>query len=173
MRGTHETPASAARSAPPAADIPSTSDIGETDAPATAAAAALDTVRTNAEALAETVEAASARLRAGRTDQIGPDAAAISARAAALEDEAQARLSDLEGDAAAEAKATLTAPFERVQAAVEAHLRLVARLQGAARSLAEQAKREQVKRAGGGLYSAEGATAGRVATAGGRLLGQL
>ncbi len=125
------------------------------------------------DALAEAVEAASDRLRAGRTDHVGADASAISERASALDGAAQPILATLAGDAAVAARAALSGSVDRVQGALASHARLVTTLQGAARSLAAQAKREQVKRAGGGLYSAEGASAGRVATSGGRVLGQL
>ncbi len=125
------------------------------------------------EALTTTVEAASRRLRAGRTDQVSADASAISERAGALDAAAHPVLATLASEAAAPARAALADPAARLQAALARHTRLVASLQGAARALADQAKREHVKRAGGGLYSPEGGAAGRVAASGGRLLGQL
>ncbi len=151
----------AAGESPAQADAASACDAGAEDIPPKLAARIAAVT-----ALADDVEAAAARLHAGRTDCIAADASAISARVTALEEA-------VAGEALEDtARAALQAPLARLDAALSTHQALVDALRTAAAALVAQAKREQRKRAGGGLYSAEGAAA-YASNAGGRVLGRL
>lgn len=141
----------------------------EDAAPAPALQSCVDAIQ----ALTSDVEASLARLRAGRTDTLAADVAAISAGAAQLETHSAAWVG-LDGEHDDAAKDIFTEPLERLHGAIAAHQNITSALQNAADALVTQAKREQIKRAGGGLYSARGATAGGTSAGGaGRVIGQL
>lgn len=106
------------------------------------------------------------QLVCGQIDGAGSAAAPLAEAVATLED--ASRAAETLDEADGEALKTILTPLSD---AIARYLRVVTALRDTAKSLGADARREQVKRAGGGLYSAVGAAP----TAGysGRVLGKL